>query len=116
MKKKLLAATIGLLITLYGASLIRLEANPKQFSQDNQYSFYARKSLFAVQYMTAPGDGSATCGTIYVYDEVVQAVIYQFESSDLGTDLEASQFSAVDGGMFICKSGESVALPRPLKR
>ena len=66
--------------------------------------------------MSLPGDGDTGGGTIYVYDEIEKKVIYQFESSWLVADMQASEFSSFDGGVFNCKAGHWFNLPRPIKK
>lgn len=112
--KIILVIITVLAIAVYGLLSLRFNQSPKHYSKDGQYSFYSKRSLFGASFFSAPGDGDTGGGTIYVYDERDQKVIYQFESSWIRADMEASGFGKVDGGMFICKSGYNFELPRPL--
>lgn len=99
---------IGLYHFRYGKS-------QKYFSEDGQYSFYSKRNIYDISLINAPGDGDTNGGTIYVFDEIEKKVIYQFESSWLRADMEASGFSSYNNGAFNCKSGHWFNLPRPIK-
>ena len=101
---------------IFGLSLIRNGKSQKHFSQDGQYSFYSKRSIFGITLFSMPGDGDTGGGTIYVYDEIEKNVIFQFESSWIRSDMEASEFTSYDGGAFNCKSGHWFNLPRPIKK
>jgi hypothetical protein len=112
--KNIVIVVAAFILILFGLFYVRYDESPKHYSEDGQYSFYSKRSVFDASIMSMPGDGDTGRGTIYVFDEIAEKEIYQFESSWLRSDMEASGFSEVDGGMFICKSGYSFVLPRPL--
>lgn len=101
---------------ILGLYFVRYGQSTKYFSQDGQYSFYSKRSIGGISLVNMPGDGDTGGGTIYVYDEIEKNVIYKFESSWLRADIEASEFSSYDGGVFNCKSGHFFHLPRQLKK
>jgi hypothetical protein len=115
MKKKLLIVLSLFILIILGLYYIRFAPSVKHFSQDGQYSFYSKRSIFGITLFSMPGDGDTGGGTIYVYDEVEKNVIFSFESSWVRADMEASEFSSYDGGTFSCKSGHRFKLPRPIK-
>lgn len=112
--KKILAIITILALIIFGLYHFRYGKSSKQYSLDGQYSFYYKRSLLGITLMSMPGDGDIGSGTIYVYDELEEKVIFQFESSWVKSDMEASEFSKLDGGFYSCKSGHSIKLPRPL--
>lgn len=113
-KRILIICTITILI-IFGISLIRYDQSQKYYSQDGQYSFYSKRSVFSNIRMSMPGNGDAGGGTIYIYDEIENKVIFQFESSWIRSDMDASEFTNYNGGSFICKSGYWFNLPRPIQ-
>lgn len=100
---------------IFGLYFVRYGQSQKHFSDDGQYSFYSKRSIIGISIINMPGDGDTGGGTIYVYDEMEKKVIFRFESTWLRADMDASEFSRYDGGVFNCKSGHWFKLPRPLK-
>uniref|UniRef100_UPI00404A9F07 hypothetical protein n=1 Tax=Gelidibacter sp. TaxID=2018083 RepID=UPI00404A9F07 len=113
--KKIIIVITILVLGFFGLSFVRYGQSEKYFSEDGQYSFYSKRSIGGISLFNTPGDGDTGGGTIYVYDEIEKKVIFRFESTWLRADMEASEFSSYDGGVFNCKSGHWFKLPRPLK-
>jgi hypothetical protein len=114
--KKILTIITITILMIFGLCFVRYGQSPKYFSQDGQYSFYSKRSIFGITLMSMPGDGDTGGGTIYVYDEIEKNVISQFESSWLRADMGMCDFSNYDGGIFSCKAEFRFNLPRPIKK
>lgn len=101
---------------IFGLYHLRYGKSQKYFSEDGQYSLYSKRSIAGISLVNMPGDGDTGGGTIYVYDEIEKKVIYQYESTWLRANMEASDFNNYEGGYYSDKSGHRFNLPRPLKK